>query len=76
MHALNGRSMKYLIAGLGNPGLKYAQTRHNIGFDILDRLAKESGSIFETDRHADRAEVKFKKSVAPYLSAKSNQILS
>lgn len=60
MHALNGRSMKYLIAGLGNPGLKYAQTRHNIGFDILDRLAKESGSIFETDRHADRAEVKFK----------------
>jgi PTH1 family peptidyl-tRNA hydrolase len=60
MHALNGRSMKYLIAGLGNPGLKYAQTRHNIGFDILDRLAKESGSIFETERHADRAEIKFK----------------
>lgn len=60
MHVLNGRSMKYLIAGLGNPGLKYAQTRHNIGFDILDRLAKESGSIFETERHADRAEIKFK----------------
>lgn len=37
-----------LIAGLGNPGSKYEHTRHNIGFDILDCLAKALGIKFES----------------------------
>lgn len=44
--------MKYLIAGLGNIGSEYENTRHNIGFDILDELAKEFKEKFETERLA------------------------
>ncbi len=52
--------MKYLIAGLGNIGDEYAHTRHNIGFDILDALAKASNICFEDKRYAYKAEMKYK----------------
>jgi PTH1 family peptidyl-tRNA hydrolase len=52
--------MKFLFAGLGNIGDEYAHTRHNIGFDILDRWTSEAGIPFALDRHAFYAEIKHK----------------
>lgn len=47
---------KYLIAGLGNIGAEYEETRHNIGFKVLDTLAGSSNIFFKTDRYASVAE--------------------
>jgi PTH1 family peptidyl-tRNA hydrolase len=43
--------MKYLIAGLGNIGTEYQETRHNIGFMVLDTLAKVSNLVFTDKRY-------------------------
>lgn len=45
--------MKHLIVGLGNIGEEYRDTRHNIGFMILDALAEASNISFSTERYGD-----------------------
>lgn len=43
-------TIMYIIAGLGNPGRKYAHTRHNAGYEAIDRLADQYGIRIETEK--------------------------
>ena len=51
---------KFLIVGLGNIGSEYANTRHNIGFKILDYIANQEGISFQTVKLGEVAELKIK----------------
>ena len=51
---------KFLIVGLGNIGSEYANTRHNIGFKIVDFIANQEGVSFQTQKLGDVAELKIK----------------
>jgi PTH1 family peptidyl-tRNA hydrolase len=70
---------KYLIVGLGNVGTKYDETRHNIGFKILDELAAGQKTTFESEklgavsrfRHKGKSFVLLKPSTYMNLSGKA-----
>ena len=72
--------MKYLIVGLGNIGEEYRDTRHNIGFKILDASAEASNISFSTDRYGDvaRGRVKNKQVVllkpSTYMNLSGNAV--
>jgi len=52
--------MNYLIAGLGNIGEEYYETRHNIGFEVVDKLAKDFEVGWELERHAYKTYFRYK----------------
>ena len=53
-------SMKYLIAGLGNVGAEYEGTRHNVGFMVVDEMARNAEVRWSLERRAYRTELKIK----------------
>lgn len=52
--------MNFLIVGLGNIGVKYESTRHNIGFKALDFVAEQSSAFFTPERYGEISTFKFK----------------
>jgi PTH1 family peptidyl-tRNA hydrolase len=56
----NNPMKKYLIVGLGNIGADYVNTRHNIGFKVVDHLAKKENLSFQTAKLGDLTEYKIK----------------
>ncbi len=72
--------MNYLIVGLGNIGDEYADTRHNMGFRILDALAKASNIVFQDKRYGFVAETRLKNQnlillkPSTYMNASGNAV--
>lgn len=72
----NHQQMNFLIVGLGNIGSEYAQTRHNIGFRVLDALAKASNLVFEDKRYGAITTLKVKNQTLTLLKPSTYMNLS
>jgi len=72
----NHQQMNFLIVGLGNIGSEYAQTRHNIGFRVLDALAKASNLVFEDKRYGAVTTLKVKNQTLMLLKPSTYMNLS
>lgn len=72
----NHQQMNFLIVGLGNIGSEYAQTRHNIGFRVLDALAKASNLVFEDKRYGAVTTLKMKNQTLTLLKPSTYMNLS
>ena len=68
--------MKYLVVGLGNIGAEYRNTRHNIGFKVLDAFAEASNTSFSTQRYGDVAQVRVKNKLLVLLKPSTYMNLS
>lgn len=68
--------MKYLIVGLGNIGIEYQNTRHNIGFKVLDAFVEASNTSFSTQRYGDIAQVRVKNKILVLLKPSTYMNLS
>lgn len=68
--------MKFLIIALGNIGLEYKYTRHNIGFLIADRMSSKHGFEFANDRFADVSEFRLKNKIVTIIKPTTYMNLS
>ena len=72
----NSATMKFLIVGLGNIGAEYQDTRHNIGFTILDAFAEASNVVFQSKRYGAVAQMRLKNQLLVLLKPSTYMNLS
>jgi PTH1 family peptidyl-tRNA hydrolase len=65
---------KFLIVGLGNIGLEYYNTRHNVGFKILDHVAEKNKALWEVKKLASYSS--FKKKGKKFVMIKPNTFMN
>jgi|TARA_B110000914_G_C15237242_1_gene342433 PTH1 family peptidyl-tRNA hydrolase len=68
--------MKYLIVGLGNPGAEYENTRHNIGFSVVDTIVEENNLKFENSKLGSICRLKYKGRILVFLKPNTFMNLS